>query len=671
MVYVGLASKVKGQQPDPSLIDPSLAVKAGPANDQPPRYDYVSSYKTLSREQRAGYLAWLARGKKDPETPLIYYMLFLYGLERRVMVDLAAESAVEELTAIRGVLSELCDRLKTPYDGGFKHYAKALIDYIDLKRDLAAGVPLAPPKLERSHWEIPLRLRIELGRRVQKGEAISAELALAWGWYHHDFAPRTAASRYPDLVGRMFGIIFEQRYPKGFFAKPGKSRIHATYSCANPLLRYRPMQVSDLPDVFALRSPLARIYEVYELATQAIDPYSRWLSSRPGAEKTLQALALLPPELVDENESALKALREWHAGVLEGRSQTLVSGADLIRFWEGESRSALTKAASSGLLRLLEALGYGLVPDARFGAGPLAASGKYVLFKLPANEPNLLTSHYAMAEIVVQSAAYVVSAGEEQSHLAADRLGDYLETSIQLNPAEKARLHAYQMWVSAAGIGINGLKRKLDELKQPKRDAIGELLVSIAAADGAISPAEVTALTKVFTLLGMDAAEVTSRLHGALTSTRRAAKPETAQPERTVSSKKKGAKEAPSVSLDPELIKQKLRDTEHVGELLGTLFADQDEPVPAAKPKPKKETPAGPPPVRGLDNAHSLLLRTLADRGEWSRAEFAALAGKHRLLPSGAIDTLNETALDVADDYLIEGDDILIINGGVLEELLA
>ena len=43
-------------------------------------------------------------------------------------------------------------------------------------------------------------------------------------------------------------------------------------------------------------------------------------------------------------------------------------------------------------------------------------------------------------------------------------------------------------------------------LDGPQRAAIAEPLVAVASADGVIAPGEVTTLTKIFTLLGLDPA---------------------------------------------------------------------------------------------------------------------------------------------------------------------
>jgi hypothetical protein len=72
-----------------------------------------------------------------------------------------------------------------------------------------------------------------------------------------------------------------------------------------------------------------------------------------------------------------------------------------------------------------------------------------------------------------------------------------------------------------------------------------------------------------------------------------------------------------------------------------------------------------------LDEAHRGLLCEIATRSSWSRTDFAEAAVRHGVLPSGALDVINEAALEIAGEPAVEGDDELLVNDDVLEELLA
>lgn len=75
--------------------------------------------------------------------------------------------------------------------------------------------------------------------------------------------------------------------------------------------------------------------------------------------------------------------------------------------------------------------------------------------------------------------------------------------------------------------------------------------------------------------------------------------------------------------------------------------------------------------IAGLDGTHSELLRAFAGGPSWTRGEWEALCASDELLPEGALDTLNEAALDRCGEPLAEGDDPIELTPQVLQELLA
>jgi hypothetical protein len=154
------------------------------------------------------------------------------------------------------------------------------------------------------------------------------------------------------------------------------------------------------------------------------------------------------------------------------------------------------------------------------------------------------------------------------------------------------------------------------------------------------------------------------------------------------------------VPLDTATIEAKLVETATVSTLLHGIFADDEAPdvqapgdhaadggdashtpmheaahkatydAPPENAGTRGGEPDVPDLVPGLDAAHSALVRALAEQPTWPRDAFEALAADLGLLPAGALDLLNEAALDLADDPLTTGDDVLEIDDDVLQELL-
>jgi hypothetical protein len=103
--------------------------------------------------------------------------------------------------------------------------------------------------------------------------------------------------------------------------------------------------------------------------------------------------------------------------------------------------------------------------------------------------------------------------------------------------------------------------------------------------------------------------------------------------------------------LDLDRVKAKLAESEAVFGVLKDIFT--------AEPETRPVTPATAEGLWGLDPAHSALVRRLVCKPSWSRPEFEEIAGGLRLLPDGALETINDAAFEARGETLVEGDDVL------------
>jgi uncharacterized tellurite resistance protein B-like protein len=683
MLYVGYGLKTAPRQTEPSLIDPELTVSVSKRGAIARDLNYWPSYNSIAPEDRATYLAWLADGRRNPLIPIGYVFLFMYGLERRVLVDIfASGSLASELPAIRFEMTGLL-KYYGPQNNSFRHYATNFIDVIDVLTARYTNQTLLPPELRPERFSVPPTLPVELGRRALAGAAIPSDFALSWAWYLPDNTPRTPATRCRQEFAKLFKIRFDEQYPNGLLVKPGKAKIRLAYTPASAGLHFASNLPLDLPDIFSQRAPGRKLIELSDNVTNELEAYSRWLGRNPDGVGSLAATALLPPELVSQAAGLIKQLLDWANGQLGPRSAIKVPGAELLRMWPSATADKISKSDAVALAQLLGNLGFGIEPDVRFGGSPVARDSPLVLFRTPVDSPHAATPAYSAATVLVQLAAAVGAADGEVSYQEIDHLGEHLESSLSLLPAEKTRLQAHLMWLWTADIKLSSLKNRLEGLNESVRQGIGSLMISIAAADGVVSPGEVTILTKIYQMLGLSPSLVTSHLHSSLTGSNPspAKQPVVVRPGGTpvpgyripTRPEQSGATPAPnSFSLDVAAIQRKLAETAEVSVLLGNLFVEDAEISSSFKP------PSAPAPsvgdsislVTGMDAAHSLLVRAVAKRAEWSRADFEDLAAEYHLMPDGAIDVLNEAAYEAAGEPIIEGDDLLTINKYALEELL-
>jgi stress response protein SCP2 len=99
--------------------------------------------------------------------------------------------------------------------------------------------------------------------------------------------------------------------------------------------------------------------------------------------------------------------------------------------------------------------------------------------------------------------------------------------------------------------------------------------------------------------------------------------------------------------LDLERLSAIERDTAAVSELLSDIFADVTE-APAVRASPSRPSK--------LDQPHAAILEVLMADGRIALSDFTLLARKHGLLPSGAVETLNDWGMDVLGDLVITED---------------
>jgi len=670
MLYVGRELWADNGSTEPALINPQLRVNRNSPDRTGRTMDYWPSYDSITPSARAAYLSWLAGGRRDPRASIGYVFLFFYGLERRVLCDIGAQKHLRgELPGIRAEVL----RLLSIYgeNSSFHGYATDFLTVLDILTE-DEEAERTPPPYGGERWPTPFRLRLALGRMAQEGRRVPADWALSWAWYHPQIHPRTPQQRCPDEFQSLFRLRFAERHPRGLAVRPGKTRLHWHYRPASGGFLGTTVDVTglDVPDVVEQAAPTRKLAELVDQVTAELEPYSRWLGRHPESAGTLAAAALLPAELVDTSDGEVGAFLDWVRGRLTGDAPAVVNAAELIARWPTAAPNKMTKREATALTGFLARHGIGVEPDVRWG-GPALKPGPAVLFPTGEAASDAPSPAYTATAVLVHLAAAVAIAdgefhADEQRHLVR-----HLQTALHLTEAEQTRLNAHLTWAVESRAKLAGIRQRLEALTRAQRTSIGDFLVTVATADGVTSPREVKTLSRIYELLGLDP----DRVHQRLRPTHTLGRP----PGSTATT---GRKPTAGIGLDQAAVAAKLRESEEVAALLSAVFTDEDTPpdtparqAPAAPAAPQQNgrPPApqsAPPTVAGLDAAHSALLRSLAERSTWPRSDFHALAARHGLMPDGAVDTLNELALDVTGNPVIDGDDPMDIDTDVLQELL-
>jgi len=666
MVYVGTALRVTGGADDPALINPSLPV-ARVGDCTTGDMGYWPSYANISRTARRSYLEWLVGGRQDPEADVGYVFLFFYGLERRVLVDAPSdEAAQQELPAIKEELLRLLSIYGENHS--FASFAGELLNWIEVSNYPADIYNRPMPELPRS-FELPIYLRLALGKAAVDGVPVPAHLALAWARLDPATYLRTAAER----CAAEFDQLFQQKYlesTKGGIVLPrNRTKLRFVYRAASAALRgiEVKMNFGDIPDVSVLVAPIQKIRALAEETTQAIDPYSRFLGRNPSSRGALEGILTLPVTLWPQRtQAALAELKQrMGEGMLALSFQELLSKLD--------AQSSLTKEKNLALARALEAMSIGIEPDVLAGAKLPKPDEKVVLFAVPPGEALARsTPAYQAAALTLQLASVVATADGEFSVKEMAHLRQQILSWTHLTPGHLRRLLAHLRLLVIAPATLPGLKKKLEAVDASTKQVLASCMATVAHADGEVTPGEVRRLEAVYRALGVDPKKVFSDVHAVAAKAPGASSAGAVAPTVAPAS---SATVGPPVgfTLDAARIAQLQKESQEVAALLANIFVADEE---AATPAPAEEPPSvlettTPEGLMGLDEAHGALARILLQRPQWTRAELEDAAADLELMLEGALLTINEAAFDAYDEALTEGDDPVEVNAEILEKMQA
>lgn len=669
MVYVGRGLKAQRlNSPDNCLIDPKLPVARSEPDVEGRLMPYWPSYSQIDVRSRLAYLQWLSSGRKNKDFGIGYVFLFLYGLERRVLLDRcgAQERALiaAELRRLQAVFGD---------NGSFRRYSAALLDAVAV---LDGAPELSKPALGSPGWEIPLATRLAIGRRIRQGIRPEADWLLAWWWDHPETRVRMPAKRAFAEFSRLFALRLSERYPDGLHIREPKARLRYRYRAASGSFEVDlSTELGDVPDISNVSGPIRKLSVIAESCMDDLDSFSRYLGRNPNGRDTIEGHALLPPELASELPNReLDELKDWSAEIIRD-NDGLVQVDLLLERLEGHRPPKVSRKALATVADALARLGIGFAPDPRYALRAPRLGEPIVLFAPVGGNTKLqnTSAHYPGVLLSVMLGAFVAHADGAVSAHERRRLEEEIDHVRRLSEAEKARLKANLKWALHVKPKLGDLRRHLKDLPKDLRQVLARLAVAVAGADGNIDPGEVNALKKLYKALALDDGDVFSDLH-AMTA-RPAHEPVTVRPRATpagysLPNSPEQDTARSTFSLDMDRVDAILSDTTKASVVLDEIFSDEgndDEQLAAAD---TDEQYSGNP-LDALESDHRTLARALVARRSWTRDEFGKLVGDHGLMADGALESLNEWAFDAWDEPFVDDDGDLIINPAIAAQLEA
>lgn len=639
---------------DGGIIDPNMPVSES-APGVEPELPYYPRYSQISPQARRVYLDWLASGRSDPDIGIGYVFMFFYGLERRIFFD----RAVDE----RDVLLEEVERLLSIYGGNqsFHGYASTMRDTA-LAWTNPSWCP-DPARLNAFDFAYPLPALIHLGRRVRESPFISADDALIWLMAAPSKPSQTVMERCFDEFAALWSVRFGRRYPKGMKVRIPKGVLSPAYRASSGDFTAR-LEFGDgaIPDISRLEAPVKELLTLAGECADALASYSRFIGRNPGARGSIEARALLPDEIAD-----LADIGEGFDRLLAQPGPTAMALPDLAaRLGISLEAAGKTRAAVLGQIgMLLDKLGIGYEPDKRYGPSAAGPDDTVIIFRARGGAlVDPARPAYQAARTMIEIAALAASADgvvtdEERASIAGE-IGQLPE----LDEVERMRLNAHASALLANGARQQGAMKRLAALPEEKRRSVLKTAFSAVLADGRVDASEVRFLEQLHKALGLPMEDVYGALHRGhvhidepVTVLRAEETPGIPIPPKPEEGK------AGALAIDETRLERIRNETSAVSSLLAGIFAEE---------KPVEDKPVAPPPAHhydGLDEAHGALLAALAGSGKMDRGVFEAECAGLRLLPDGAIETINDWGFDHFGEPAIEDDDDIVIPEHIASEL--
>ncbi|MCF8709596.1 Tellurite resistance protein TerB [Sphingobium faniae] len=672
MVYVGGPPKINSHEYGEkcrTYIDPSLSVASSGSDRNGDGMSYWPGYSSIPAVCRATYLEWLAGGRRDGTVNPGYMFLFFYGLERRFLVDQPPEDEKREIVAE-------VERLKALFAQNYS-VQRYLGEFLDIARIVAMGrLSLDDPALKQTildnrSWELPFSLKFALGGMIAEGKAFDAEWLHLWLLCHPERRLRTPAERCSEEFKALFKLKFDALYPNGLKARTPRKKLAMNYraassefSCSVNLTAGEGKDIA-VPDVSDLRSPVQKAQKIADEAMDELDKFSRYLGRNANGRGSIEAQALLPAELWGLFPSAeLEGLREWACGQVAGGG--LIPALEVITRLEGSAPGKIGKRQLIGAADALARIGFGMAPDPRFSLRAPRSDEPVVIFDLgeTVEQLEVVSPAYKAALFELALATFVAHSDSKIVEAERRALSDKVEATGGLTDLERKRLHANLKWYLEVPPDMSWLRSRLKEVDAEHHLALRAAVVVIAHADSMIQSEEVACIEKIYKALGIDAGLVYADLHAGDVPDGpvrvRAAEAEAPGERIPAEPKTRGT------ALDAARIAAIRSDTERVSNVLGEIFAaDDDASDEATRPH------ALPSSLAGLDHRHAALVDLLIQREQWTQEEFADIAGKQGLLPSGALEAVNEWAFEKFDEALLDEYDGYDVSQDIAEALRA
>ncbi|HAI9369440.1 TPA: TerB N-terminal domain-containing protein, partial [Escherichia coli] len=443
-----------------SLVDDTLKIYPTPYIYEDSSLGYWPSFSSLSPEARGAYLSWLASDRCDTSCPIGYVFIYLYGLERRALVDSRDNNISDD--EFYSLFKEIC-RLRSVFNENrsFRNYSSQLLEAMSILR---LNENLAAALNDDSEFSNSMQFRLILAKTVDTGAPVPADLALTWVTNHAEYSLRTPARRCAKEFAALFKRRYTLKYGEGMVVKPNKARLRLDYTPASPSLRGIRLPVPDLPDPGALKGPVQKLMAIADICTGELDAYSRYLGRKGTSANDTAAILLLPSEIVNESaEKILSTFKHWADDAIRSKGG-IVSVADYWSHMNATCPAKINKKEADLMQAFAQKMGYCLAPDPYHHHVKADVDGVLVLF--PAGERGRFSPspEFITAVLTLRLGSVVALIDNSLDQAEQKVLENAINNNASFSDDEKRSLHAYLTWQLHTPANMTGMKSRIELL---------------------------------------------------------------------------------------------------------------------------------------------------------------------------------------------------------------
>lgn len=634
---------------EPAAMDGSLPVAGSEEPVADRELGYWPRYGSLEPSQRRLYLQWLASGRTSMPAELGYVFLFIYGLERRALLDrLDAKLVFDEILSLRALYWRSGLKISHSFEG----YTQSLLWFLPLwaPGDFSPG-DFGPLVEQTRNWNDD-RLAAALAWLARDNRPLPVEFAFPLA----EALPRSAGGVVMRREGARLRELFEQRYrhqhPEGLTVLAPSAERDFTYRPSSAAL---PSYRVSGPNPWAMPTQFNVLSDLWNGCVGDLRPPGRIATTHDMPEVSPRAWRAPPDEpRRDTDHPLLDQVTEFIERHTGDASHTIVPVRDLATLAGIAPSAKLNRSVCRQLAETLGKAGYCIEPDPRFTGRTLTAEEPAVLF-LDLGEGSTDAARYFPASVFLEVGIALAGADGHADEGELSLLSQTLDANFALNDNERRRLDHRKALRVARGIELTDVLQPVKELGDQQIGMIAKFALSMVLADGVLADAERKAVRRLYGALGLPRERADADL-AALMAPPANDEPVTvargvpASPGERIPPPAERELRPIAPRVDREALAACRAETAVVALRLAEAMGIGEEPEDQAAELPSSIAVAAPHDADAADAAPprhcAAFFEIMRTRPQWTREDLKALADGSGVMLDGAIDAINAWSVE-------------------------